>query len=265
MKTYYMLNGEKNGIEIYFDEKPGEVIRSELKANKYRWSGKKKCWYAKQTAAALDLAERLTAGRQATAEQINAEIKAKQEANKLTIEKMEAAAKEYTFAETGEGLYAGWTGCNAHGHGHGQELKKAILAELKKNGIKASARTHGNYLCTEYIFTVRVPKEFTLSLEEYIEQRRDEYKWCWYRDTTNNVDVHRDDLWDMSEEERERIRLEHFTMEYNRDTRDGEVIPTDQFRLFVETVVNSFNSDHSNGMIDYFDVGFYKSFTWKAA
>ena len=266
MKIYYTLNNELNGIEIYFEEKPGDLIRDALKENRFRWNGRKKCWYAKQSETALDLAERLTAGRQATAEQIRKEIRQKHEETKLTIEKMQEAAKGYTFKETGEGLYAGWTGCNCEGLNlTGQELKKAIIAELKKHGIKATARSGRGYY-DSFDFTIRVPAEFTVSKAEYIEKRKQDLRIpTWIRDRNTGKDIHSDALWDMSEEDRNNLLTGQYEYEYEWKTRDGEVLPTDQFRSFVETVVNSFNSDHSNGMIDYFDVGFYKSFTWKAA
>lgn len=54
-----IINKEKNGIEIYFDEKPEQIILNSLKANKFRWSRYNKCWYAKQTEAALNFANSL--------------------------------------------------------------------------------------------------------------------------------------------------------------------------------------------------------------
>lgn len=41
----YIRNYDKNGIEIYFDNKPSVSIRDALKANGWRWSGFNKCWY----------------------------------------------------------------------------------------------------------------------------------------------------------------------------------------------------------------------------
>lgn len=38
-------NVQFNSLEIYFTEKPGEAIREALKALKFRWNGKKACWY----------------------------------------------------------------------------------------------------------------------------------------------------------------------------------------------------------------------------
>lgn len=43
------LNNEKNGVEIRFDGKPEAAVIESLKANGFRWSGKQKMWYAKQT------------------------------------------------------------------------------------------------------------------------------------------------------------------------------------------------------------------------
>lgn len=38
-------NAQFDSLEIYFTEKPGEAIREALKALKFRWNGKKACWY----------------------------------------------------------------------------------------------------------------------------------------------------------------------------------------------------------------------------
>lgn len=56
------LNDEKNGVEIYFTEKPSEEIRTQLKSNGFKWSRFNKCWYAKQNANSLNLAEQLSNG-----------------------------------------------------------------------------------------------------------------------------------------------------------------------------------------------------------
>jgi hypothetical protein len=48
------FNSEKNGIELYFSDKPSDDFRSQLKANKFRWNGRLKCWYVKDTNEARD-------------------------------------------------------------------------------------------------------------------------------------------------------------------------------------------------------------------
>ena len=44
-----VFNEEKNGIELYFTDKPSEEVRINIKANGFRWSKYNKCWYSKDT------------------------------------------------------------------------------------------------------------------------------------------------------------------------------------------------------------------------
>lgn len=62
--TTYRINEELNGIEITFESKPADDIRSTLKENGFRWHRAKGLWYAKQNAQRLELAEILAAGKQ---------------------------------------------------------------------------------------------------------------------------------------------------------------------------------------------------------
>ena len=54
-----IMNEEKNGIEIYFNEKPAEEIRNNLKLNGFKWSRYSSCWYNKQSDAAINFANSL--------------------------------------------------------------------------------------------------------------------------------------------------------------------------------------------------------------
>lgn len=60
--TTMKLNEEKNGVELYFTDKPSEEIRTQLKTNGFKWSRFNKCWYAKQNENTLALAEMLSSG-----------------------------------------------------------------------------------------------------------------------------------------------------------------------------------------------------------
>lgn len=60
--VHYELNADKNGVEIYFDEKPTAEIISSLKALGFRWHGMGKYWYAKQNDDTIALAETLSNG-----------------------------------------------------------------------------------------------------------------------------------------------------------------------------------------------------------
>jgi len=53
-----VLNSELNGVEMYFEGKPVQTIIDSLKALKFRWNGLKKCWYAKQSAETIAVAQK---------------------------------------------------------------------------------------------------------------------------------------------------------------------------------------------------------------
>jgi len=53
------INEAQNGIELSFKSKPSEEIRNRLKAHKFRWSPKKKIWYATKNSSTLTFAEEL--------------------------------------------------------------------------------------------------------------------------------------------------------------------------------------------------------------
>lgn len=55
-----VFNEEKNGIELYFDGKPSEEVRTRLKSNGFKWSGKQKMWYAKNTHGVIKLVKTLS-------------------------------------------------------------------------------------------------------------------------------------------------------------------------------------------------------------
>ncbi len=52
-------NESLNGIEISFDKKPDQSVIDQIKAHKFRWSRKKKIWYAKHTDSRMAFANRL--------------------------------------------------------------------------------------------------------------------------------------------------------------------------------------------------------------
>lgn len=54
-----LLNEKLKGIELFFEGKPTQEVREEMKVNGFRWNVKKLCWYAKQTEKAIQLGEKL--------------------------------------------------------------------------------------------------------------------------------------------------------------------------------------------------------------
>jgi hypothetical protein len=55
----YKINDEKNGIELYFSEKPSETIREQLKQYGFKWSPIRSIWYAKKTDERLEFVQSL--------------------------------------------------------------------------------------------------------------------------------------------------------------------------------------------------------------
>lgn len=53
------LNTEKNGIELRSNSKPSAEILTKIKENGYRWSNKKKIWYAKQKENTITIANEI--------------------------------------------------------------------------------------------------------------------------------------------------------------------------------------------------------------
>lgn len=69
-----VLNDDKNGVELYFNSKPNEEVRNNLKSNGFKWSRFNKCWYAKQSDNTLNFANSF---------------------NNLNYEELEQNSKEY--------------------------------------------------------------------------------------------------------------------------------------------------------------------------
>lgn len=53
------LNNDKNGIELRFDQKPSAEVLEAIKSAGFRWSGKQKMWYAKQSETTIAIANEL--------------------------------------------------------------------------------------------------------------------------------------------------------------------------------------------------------------
>lgn len=66
MNTHFIINQEKNGIEIYFSEKPEQNTLNVLKEARWRYHRAKKCWYARNNSENAQLAAQLTGSEPTT-------------------------------------------------------------------------------------------------------------------------------------------------------------------------------------------------------
>ena len=141
-------------------------------------------------------------------------------------------------------------------------MKKAILAELKKNGFSATARSGRGGYTDSFTFTVKVPEAFTISEADYIKtetEGRAAFRGVYWYTTPAGESIHRDAL-PYDYEERQPI-LEETARRAYRDSvanQSGENV-AEVFKKAVRAIVTSFNSDHSDSMTDYFDRGFYEN------
>ena len=186
----------------------------------------------------------------------------------LTAEKLKAITAEYNkkVVEDGTAPYTGWTGTNYKYYGSDAELKKAILAELKKNGFQATARQRGTYI-TALTFTVKVPKEFTVTETEYIEtEMKNRFNRRYFWMIPDGDTIRNDELYNLPMDEINAIKAYTFKREYQRaiENKDGETVKPEYIEA-VKAIVNSFNADHSDTMTDYFDRAIYDNYKWKIA
>ena len=186
----------------------------------------------------------------------------------LTTEKLGAITREYNkkVVEDGTAPYTGWTGTNHKYYGSDAELKKAILAELKKNGIQATARQRGTYI-TALTFTVKVPKEFQVTEAEYIEaEMKNRFNRRYFWMVPDGDTIRNDELYNLPMDKINAIKAYTFKREYQRaiENKDGETVKPEYIEA-VKAIVNSFNADHSDTMTDYFDRAIYDNYKWKIA
>ena len=99
MTATITLNSELNGIEITFPEKPSQNTLTALKSNGFRWHGKKKVWYAKQTPERMTLAQKITDGK---------EVTAKIAENQKPKQRQKAEKKNVYGVEVGDIFSASW-------------------------------------------------------------------------------------------------------------------------------------------------------------
>lgn len=126
--TMYQLNQELNGVEIYFNSKPIQDIINQLKENKFRWNGLKKCWYAKQSNNTIAIAEAMTNGNitdgeaQLQAPKAKATKKALSLYDRLQFKEGSTDTSKYHWRYTG----SNYTGLSV------KETAKEIRSILKK-------------------------------------------------------------------------------------------------------------------------------------
>lgn len=252
MTTTYNItrNAQYDSYEVTFDQKPATAVLEALKALKMRWNHKKGCWY----------------GFAQEHEIVSAILDNSENGETITGEKTDGATV-YTDGYLGGGAVYG---AKSNRHLYGTDLAKAIRADLKAAGIKGVtiASRHGNIQAT-----ITTTAEDILPELEFVEsyQVSPSFGWIEYTDTDGmRKSVSTADYYNLPDDLRETIRLEHAYREYTRDYSHPASLNhyhLDKYTGFTEAghaklrkvldIISAYRYDESNSMVDYFNTNFY--------
>ncbi len=239
-------NGEFNSKEIYFDGKPSEAVRTALKGLKFRWHGKKRCWYGYADESTLISAILGT----------NGEPEQKESATVVTDGYLGGGA--VYGSKSNLGLY-------------GQDLKKAIQADIKAAGLK------GVTLSMRYgsnpVAKIKTTADDLISLDEFKKVFEINSIGCWvdYLDEDgNHKNIHLEQLQALEYEEKQKIFDSAAELVYRREALKECTLNEfhlDKYKVFtsecmerikkIGNIINAYRYDESNSMVDYFNTNFY--------
>ena len=247
------VNPQFNSLEISFDGKPSEQIRQALKDLKFRWHSVKKVWYGyaseEETKAALETAEQ-----------------------PLTI----PPVKEVDLGT----LYEGWEGGNARKWNSDKELKSFILADLKKVGIPATIRFNRAGYLTSLTATITISSSDIRPFEDWKENFHvTAGHWHYYRNESGKLcDIYGENYYSLPTAEQQKMfdNIAATTYELEKDhLKNSNIYHSADVAVLSESgqkklevvlaIVDSYNRDCSNSMIDYFDRSIYDHYSFKIA
>ena len=231
-----VLNEEKNGIELSFENKPDRATLDSIKAQGFRWHNAKKVWYAKQTDDRLTFAKSL--------------------GSLSTTPKSEGIDLDNLGATSLKSYYH-------------TEVAAAIREDLKKRGVKgATVRGSRGYGIT---VTVKATNDDIVSIEEYClrytmgDFAHDVMRYGAY---DGEKWIHEGAWCGLSDDEKQTAYMNNarYSISKNPDInvhymeRKNYPTMTTAFYNKIEAIykiANQWNYDNSDYMTDYFDVGYY--------
>ena len=276
--SYYRLSEAHNGVEIFFDAKPSAKVRESLKNQGFRWHQTGGYWFARQTAERIELAKSLTSCNEL--DELASCKRAARAASQSSYEGVDELelAKFTTKASNGYMGATELTGSEyAKGWLFGAGLSKAIREALKRcrvTGASVRAKTFSGG--QEITVTLKASASDIVSESEYVSARADDISGYWFV-TPTGEQIHRDAMpWGNGAKE----IIDHtHKVQYNNAVRDmarwgldihgdGDGLFTTEFVKKIratQQILDAFNHDDSNGMVDYFDRHFYDTITVKTA
>lgn len=255
------INEQHNGIEILFASKPDSATLDTLKQNGFRWHRTGGYWYNRNTADNMKIAEAITGGT----------------ATGATV-----PAEEYNTILSDGYMGATESTGNQYANGrclYGAELSKAIREAMKKCGYKGYSVSVKTYSGGQSIrVTLKASESDLMNINEYADNFRGKGYWGWYVNL-DGTQIHESNMPWSDFEKCEAIRKHTAEHRYNHhkedmlgkwgaDWHNVSDMFTEAFTARVDGVkriLNAFNHDDSNSMVDYFDRHFYEDITIKLA
>lgn len=253
-------NTQYSSTEIYFDGKPAAQIREAMKAKGMRWHGVKACWYGK-----------------VSEEEARAILEGAAEEKKE--EKAEAAPEFYTVATEGYMGMPGYRGNNRDKYTGGADCFRAAFKAAGIKGVTVR-KQRGGYT-DSYVFTVTAGADELKSWEEVDSNacgcRLSEWLYC-IDEAGKAYNVFGEKFWTLSGAEREKVLDDRKRCMLSMLANGLQVFHSlsDEAAAYfspafvekfgrITAIINSFNYDESNSMVDYFDCGFYWRIVLQAA
>jgi hypothetical protein len=165
------INEELNGVELYFPGKPEKEVINSLKANKFRWSNYKKCWYSKQSEKTLQIAKSLIDNTNNIEAITPAEQTKSHNINKQNILSLWESTQ--------------WTDVEVDNKQETKAMAKEIRQHVKTRfpQCKFSVTTSGSSLHSSINFTIKSSpyekeSKYLKSILEYCSNLLNSYKYC---------------------------------------------------------------------------------------
>lgn len=185
-----------------------------------------------------------------------------------------------------------WDGSNSRKHLYGAELSKAIRADFKKcniKGVTVSCKTYSGG--QDVIITITPSQNDFVSFDEYSKEKMKDKHFgrygYWLTDPETHKDYQSEYIHLEPQEVQDRIYKAAVKEYYDRflhgtslnrhsfsGTKQDEFYGRSYTDIFqpafleklqlIKKIVDSYNHDDSNSMVDYFDRGFYESYHLKA-
>jgi len=230
-----VLNPELNGVELYFDGKPVKQIITDLKANGFRFSSFKTCWYAKQNEKTLKFAQELTG--------INAEQQIPSEVEEVVnnisadaVTKQQNKSKAITILSLWNSTRIEKLDVN------GKQPVKAIAAEVRKYvktrfpQCKFSVTSDHNSI-SFYIVSSPYDKEsiYLKAIEKYCTSLLESYNYTTYGNNNNFYGAYANISYDyLQTEQTETIKADIINFDANlaEFERQEEERKQEEFRLW---------------------------------